>query len=315
MFAALTALLIAPPAAHADDTFDTVRRYWSVEIGAGFHFSGDATGNVRDISRPYADNEAGGKLPLGGGAFVRSVLRYPVGKVAPALLTRFDGWAGSSAVNVPGYDTTTRTMQRLEVQVGGGLCVEDGACVFGTYAFRNLNTTDTNYPITNLSSVLGDGDYQVDPFAAPVLSALVGDALVNLVLGTLDFESSKTEVDLTDHHAAQGIGIAGFAGLGERVTVDGGAAYYWSEQVHTTQVRVTKDITAPEDVQLVDYDWAKSVPMFGVDFGVSVGVLPSRYPAQLAIGVRASSLILIDSSAERSVGAYVAGMGFVSTKW
>ncbi|MCB9662864.1 MAG: hypothetical protein H6732_02035 [Alphaproteobacteria bacterium] len=313
----LPLLLLLSTQAHAGETFEELQRYWSMELGAGFELSADITGNVRDIARPYASGDVASDLPLGGGFFFRNVLRYPLGKASPALLARiaYANTATSGALDTHG--DYTRGAERLEVLVGPGVCVDDHACLFATFGWRHVGTFDDNYPITNLAAALGNSDeFTVDSFTAPYLGAIIGETLVNGLLSTVDFDNQRVAIDVTDDVVMQGGMLATVIGAGQRITVDGGVGYFVLHQIHTATTRVTKDVAdAPDDVTSFDYDWEKGLGAVGIDLGTSIGLLPDRFPVQLALGLRGSLVALVDLDRDRSVGTYVFASGFLSAKW
>lgn len=317
MITSLLAALAFTSPAHADDAWQRVRSFWSAEVGASFDFTGDLTGNVRDIPRAYSEGEVAGNLPLGGGLFLRSIARYPTGKrVDPALLTRVAWSKESSAGTFDGTDYT-RDLDRVELLVGPGACVDKRTCLFATYGYRQLSSRDVNYPITNLEAVLGEGDqFDVEGFTPPFLGAIIDPGLVDLLLSTVDFSQQKVTIDTADRFTMHGGQLALVVGAGEQITVDGAVGYYVARQAHDTTANVQLlDREPPDDKRSFAYSWAKDTGFLGIDLGGSIGVLPPSKPVQLAIGIRGSVWQIIDLSPDRSVGGYLKASAFVSTKW
>lgn len=317
MSAPLIAVLALSTPAEAGEAWERVRSFWSAEVGASFDLTGDLTGNVRDIPRAYAEGEVASDLPLGGGLFLRSVARYPTGgRVDPALLARVT-WSkehASGAFNGADY---TRDLDRVELLVGPGACLDRRTCLFAAYGYREIHTRDTNYPITNLEAVLGEGeDFDVAGFTPPLLGAILGPGLVDLLLSTVDFSQQQVTVDSSDDFVLHGGQLGLVVGAGEQITVDGAVGYFVARQAHDadTTVRLL-DQAPPDDVKTFAYAWQKDTGFLGIDLAGSIGVLPPSKPVQLAVGVRGSVWQIIDLSPDRSVGGYLKASAFLSTKW
>lgn len=303
--------------AHAGETWDDIREIWSVEVGGSFWVSGDLTGNVRDIPRAYSEAEVAGDVPMGGGLFLRNVVRYPAGKVEPALLLRIAWDRANGKGTFEDYGEYTRAAEQLDLRAGLGLCTQkDRNCIFAAYSYRSLTTTDTNYPITNLPAVLGDPEgVTAEGFTGRYLGELLGDALVDVLVNGIDFESQRVRIDASDVMVMHGAQVATVMGMGERVTLDGALGYYFVNNSHDVTADIQADVNEPDTTEPFSYAYERPMGIVGLDLALSVGVLPDQDDVQLALGLRGSLLTLIDLEPDRSVGGYLQGGVFLSAKW
>lgn len=315
--AALGLLATSAWAEESPAGWEGAKRWWSAEIGLGFALSGDTTGNVRDIPRPYAAGEPAGDLPLGFGFDMRHVLRIPVGAVEPALLVDLGVARTGSGGTFEDYGDYATRATRVDLLAGPGVCFEPDGCLFAAYGYRQLDLGNDNLAVGNLQAVLGDRDeYVVDSFVQPYLSAVLGQGLVDLLLASIDFEDQRVSVDLVDRLTMRGGMLAFVAGARHRVTVDGAVGYYAVRQTHETGARVIADVEEdPDAVTTFDYAWEKGLGVLPIDLQGSVGVLPDGLPVQLAVGVRGSVWTVIDLDPDRTVGSHLHAGAFVSTKW
>lgn len=310
MTVALLLASLMTPTAEAGDAWEKVREHWSADVSVGLFVNGDLTGNVRDIPRAYAASEVAGDLPMGAQVGMRNVIRYPLEAASPAILANVQyGSAGASGTFEPNGDYT-RTADRIEVQVGPGVCLADGACVFAAYNYRQVDTADVGYPINNIGAALGEPEGVTVPgFTGPFLTALVGEQAVALLLGLVDFDSTTVTVDVSDVVKMNGGTLAVVAPLGGRMTVDASLGYFSSSQTHTMSATITD---AEGEATVVEYDYVKPFGVIGSDISFGVNVLPDSVPARLSVGVRASLLTIVDMTADRAMGGYVAGGAFIA---
>lgn len=309
-------LLLALATGTAGEGWDRLRDVWSVEVGPTFAIRGDLSGNVRDIPRAYAAADVAGDLPLGGGLFFRSILRYPTGGVEPAWLFRVEYDQAASGGIFRDYGEYARRSSGLTLSTGLGACLPTNTCVFAAYSYRHVRTSDDNYPITNIEAVLGNPDgASIDAFTPPYLERILIPGIL-AIIDTVDFDSQRIRVDLSDRSPMHGAQLAMIGGMGQRVTIDGAFGGYSLVQSHSMTARVNKDIEDPDgETEPFSYTYDKPMAAIGFDLGLSVGVLPTAMPVQLAVGIRGSSVTLLDMSVDRTIGGYLNGGVFLSAKW
>ncbi len=316
-------LLSTTLSAHAgtdDGALERIAKVWSAEISFGVNAQGDLTGNVRDVPRAYSAGQVVNNIPLGPRFSFRNILRYPAGLYTPALLLDISYAGARSAGEFEDYGAYDRRASYVALRAGAGLCMEgDNTCIFAAYGFRQINTRDDGLPIDNLAAVLGspsEGEEWIPSFVERYLGAILPSALVDGLLSTLDFDSQRVRVDLTDRVRLQGGSLSIVTGIHRRITLDTNLAYFLATQTHTTAANIVANVNNTDaSPTIFDYEWEKTYGALAVDVNLSVGLLPERFKPQLSVGLNANLLTLNDTEPDRQLGTWLQMGGFLGAKW